>query len=417
MPSIRRLVRFVVSPFLILALSLNVSSVCAAGAGTIRGKVVDPDGRPMATVVLQLRNDISGFAAQTTAASDGTFQFFNVPFNPYELHVEAQGFEPVHQSLDVRSLVPLDVTVSLKLVSLSETVTVSAEGTAGQLETDTSVSHVDIDKSYISRAAATTASRAMEDLITSTPGFAKDENGRFHFQGFHSQSQYVIDGQTISDQTGVTFSNSIDPGIAQSIEVIYGNVPAEYGEKVGAVINLSTKSGLSSPFRADVTAGGARFGTYEGGLSASGGSQTMGLFVSLNGSQSDRFLDPVNPDNLHNTGNTERGFLRFDYASPSFKDTVRITALIGHTHRDVPNTYTQETAGQDQEVKSQDENFNLGWTHLLSSKATLDLTASARLAKFQLFPSANDTPVTATSDRTLDNYSVTPFVHLRLGNP
>ena len=79
-----------------------------------------------------------------------------------------------------------------------------------------------------------------------------DENGRFHFQGAHSQSEYVIDGQTISDQTGVTFSNSIDPGIAQSLEVIYGNVPAEYGEKVGAVINLSTKSGLGAPFKGNV---------------------------------------------------------------------------------------------------------------------------------------------------------------------
>ena len=89
----------------------------------------------------------------------------------------------------------------------------------------------------------------MEDLVTATPGFAKDENGRFHFQGFHSQGQYVVDGQTISDQTGITFSNSIDPGIAQSLEVIYGNVPAEYGEKVGTVINLATKSGPIQPLR------------------------------------------------------------------------------------------------------------------------------------------------------------------------
>jgi hypothetical protein len=105
---------------------------------------------------------------------------------------------------------------------------------AAQLETDSSTSHVDIDKSYIARAPATVSSRAMEELITSTPGFAKDENGRYHFQGSHSQGQFVIDGQTISDQTGITFSNSIDPGIAQSMEVIYGNVPAEYGEKVGS---------------------------------------------------------------------------------------------------------------------------------------------------------------------------------------
>jgi hypothetical protein len=404
----RRSVRFVASLLLVSVLCFQTSPVHAAGAGAVRGKVVGPDGQPMAAVALQLRNDITGFTAETAAASDGTFQFFNVPFNPYALHVEAQGFQPLHQNVDVRSSIPLEVTVSLKLVSLNETLTVSGERTAAQLETDTSTSHVDIDKSYISRAAATTASRAMEDLITATPGFAKDENGRFHFQGFHSQGQYVVDGQTISDQTGVTFSNSIDPGIAQSIEVIYGNVPAEYGEKVGAVINLATKSGLSRPFEANVSVGAARFGTYEGGLAASGGSQTTGFFVSLNGSRSDRFLDPVNPDNLHNNGNTGRAFLRFDYAAPDLKDTVRVTALIGRTHRDVPNTYGQETAGQDQQVKSRDENFGVGWTHLLSSRATLDLTASARLAKFQLLPSANDTPVTATSERTLDNYSIAP---------
>src|SRR5207247_8614398 len=96
-------------------------------------------------------------------------------------------------------------------------------------KTDSTQSHVDIDKSYSAKAPAAVASRAMEQIVTSTPGFAKAENGRFHFQGAHSQSEYVIDGQTISDQTGVTFSNSIDPGIAQGIEIIYGNVPAEFG--------------------------------------------------------------------------------------------------------------------------------------------------------------------------------------------
>ena len=171
MESARRFISLVLCSFLVLALSLDVSSVYAAGAGTIRGKVVDPDGRPMAAVVLQLRNDISGFAAQATAATDGTFQFFNVPFNPYELHAEAQGFEPIHENVDVRSSIPLEVTVSLKLVSLTETVTVSGEKTAGQLETDTSMSHVDIDKSYISRASATPPLRLwiLNDRVQTLP--------------------------------------------------------------------------------------------------------------------------------------------------------------------------------------------------------------------------------------------------------
>ncbi len=312
--------------------------VFAAGSGSIRGRVLGPDGQAMPAITLLLRNDITGFKAEVTTGPDGAFQFFNVPFNPYELHVEVQGFQAVHRSVDVRSAVPLEIPVSLKLAGVSETVTVTAETTAAQLETDTSTSHVDIDKSYIARAPATLASRAMEELISATPGFAKDENGRYHFQGFHSQGQFVVDGQTISDQTGITFSNSIDPGIAQSLEVVYGNVPAEYGEKIGTVINLVTKSGLSTPFHGDLHGGAARFSTYEGGASLGGGSKSFGAFASFNGAWSDRFLDPVNPDNLHNTGDTQRGFLRLDYASDDLRDQLRLTALLGRTPAPSPGS-------------------------------------------------------------------------------
>jgi hypothetical protein len=392
-----------------LLLGLSARDAFAAG-GSIRGHVVDQNGGAVPGATLQLRNDITGFKAETTTGTDGTYQFANVPFNPYEIRLDMQGFEPVRRRVDVRSAIPLEVPIVLEVSSLQETVTVTGEKAAAQLETDTSVSHVDIDKSYISRAPATVASRAMEELVTATPGFAKDENGRFHFQGFHSQSEYVIDGQTISDQTGITFSNSIDPGIAQSMEVIYGNVPAEYGEKIGTVVNLVTKSGLNSPLHGDVYGGLARYATYEGGLELGGGSRNFAAFASLNGSTSDRFLDPVNFDSLHNTGGTQRGFLRLDYVSDDLKDQVRLTVLAGRTNRDVPNTFTQQDAGQDQTVRSRDQNYDLGWTHLLSPAATLEAAAFGRVSTFKLLPSAADTPVTATSDRSLDNYGLNAAV-------
>ena len=390
----------------VLSCAALLPRVAFAAAGSIRGHVLGPDGRAMPGATLELRNDISGFAAHATSDAAGVYQFFNVPFNPYELHAELQGFQPVHRPVDVRSPVPLEIPITFEVAAMKEVVTVSAEKTAAQLETDTSVSHVDIDKSYIARAPAAVASRAMEELITATPGFAKDENGRYHFQGFHSQGQFVIDGQTISDQTGVTFSNSIDPGIAQSMEVIYGNVPAEYGEKVGTVVNLATKSGLGTPFHGDLHGGAARYSTYEGGLALGGGSSRLAAFASFNGSWSDRFLDPVNFDNLHNAGDTQRGFLRLDYASEDLRDQVRFSVLVGRTSRDVPNAFTQQDAVQDQQVESRDQNYNLGWTHLISSKASLEANAFGRVSRFELLPSAGDTPVTAISDRSLDNYGL-----------
>jgi hypothetical protein len=100
--------------------------------------------------------------------------------------------------------------------------------------------------------------------------------------------------------------------------------------------------------------------------------------------------------------------LRLDFATPKMTDIFRLTVLAGLTNRDVPNTYTQEAAGQDETVKSQDTNVNFGWMHVLSSTATLDLNAFARFSTLQLFPSLNDTPVQAASDRSLDNYGLAP---------
>jgi hypothetical protein len=387
----------------------------AEEAGAVSGRVVGPDGGAMPAVTLNLTNRVSGFSASVVTAHDGTFKFLNVPFNPYDISVEVQGYQPLRQSVDVRSTLPIHVTLRLQLARYTASVTVRVKPSPVELETDTSTSHVDIDKSYIQRVPATVPSRAMEQIITSTPGFAKDENGRFHFQGAHSQSEYVVDGQTISDQTGATFSDSIDPGIAQSIEVIYGNVPAEYGEKIGAVINLTTKSGLGSgAAHGDLSVGASRFSTYDGGASLGLGSDSFGLFASVDGSTSDRFLDPVNFDNLHNHGDTSRGFVRLDWAAdPS--DSFRFSVLAGRTNRDVPNTYTQQAAGQNQTVETRDANYNLGWQRVLSPVAVLELDGFARLSSFRLDPSQFDTPVEASSRRSLDNYGVAPSVTLVTG--
>lgn len=388
----------------------------ATSAGSIRGTVVGPDGKPMASVPVALRNDISGFRAETTTDSNGRFAFYNVPFNPYELHVETQGFATRHVSVDVRSTAPQEVDVALAIIAVSENVKVEAEQPAAVLETDSSQSHVDIDKSSIARAPAAMPSRGMEALVIQAPGFSADENGRYHFQGAHSQQSYVVDGQPISDQIGVTFSNSIDPGILQSAEVIYGNVPAEFGEKIAAVINLTTKSGLGGgQLKGDVRVGAARFSTYDAGVDAGGGTSRFGFYGSVDGAKSDRLLDPVNPDNLHNHGDSERAFLRFDFANSDSTSAVRVSGLVGRTNRDVPNTYTQEAANTDNRVQTNDWNANLGWQIVFGPTTVLDTTVFARNNRLTYYGSPNDPSVITESKRSLDNYGVQPTLSFQVG--
>jgi len=400
----------------LLLLTLGGVAQAAVAAGAVRGIVTGPDGKPLGGVPLVLRNDITGFSAETRTDKDGRFQFFNVPFNPYELHVEVQGFQTQHIKLDVRSIAPVEVPVTLALETVSEKVRVEAEAAAAVLETDSSQSHVDIDKSFIEHAPAANPSRGMEALVVGTPGFAQDENGRYHFQGAHSEQSYVVDGQPISDQIGITFSNSVDPRILQSAEVIYGNVPAEYGEKIAAVINLTTKSGLGQgAIKGDVHVGAARFKTYDVGASAGGGSSRFGYYFSLDGSKSDRFLDPPNFDNLQNHGDTERFFLRLDLANEGSTSSLRLSGLLGRTKRDVPNTFSQELAGTDNRVETNDWNANLGWQIILSPKAVLDTTAFARNNRYTYYGSPNDPSVITNSKRSLDNYGVQPVLTVQAG--
>ncbi len=206
---------------------------------------MDPAGAALPGATVTLENDLSGSAQQTVSGADGSFIFYNVPNNPYHLRATLDGFADFHADVDVRGSVPLEPKVEMT-PAFSGSTTVTAEKENVELETGDSSSHTDIDKSLVRRFAAPVASRAFEAIVLSAPGFSQDENGRYHFQGGHSQQLLVIDGQPIGDQVGVTFSNSLNPAIAEGIEIVTGGVPAEYGEKAFGVINLTTRSALGT---------------------------------------------------------------------------------------------------------------------------------------------------------------------------
>jgi carboxypeptidase family protein len=391
------------APFLTLPAALLAFLLPAlAFAGQVRGHVVGPDGQPLAGVQVVLANDVTGYSQQTTSGKDGGFQFYNVPDNPYHLRAAQGDLGEAHVDLDVRGSLPVEREVKL-VPAFAESTTVTTEKESVALETDDSSSHVDIDKSLVRRFPAAVASRAFESIVLSAPGFSQDENGRYHFQGGHSQQLLVIDGQPIGDQVGITFSNSLNPAIAEGIEIVTGGVPAEYGEKANGVINLTTRSALGqNGWKGDVGVGGARFSTLEGSLAIGHGSSRSGLFLDLNASKSDRFLDPVSFDNFHNQGNTKRGFLRYDQVSAAGSDSLRFTVTGGRTDRDVTNLPSQQEAGQDQRVASSDWNANLGYQHV-SGSAVFEGQVYGRDNRLRLDPSPGDTPVTAAQNRSLAN--------------
>ncbi|HTQ78492.1 MAG TPA: TonB-dependent receptor, partial [Thermoanaerobaculia bacterium] len=401
----RRGLATLASPLVFSTFFFTFLATDAVWAGQVLGRVLGPDHQGVPGVTLTLANDLVGYSQATSSGADGSFRFTNVPDNPYHLRAVLQGFRESHVDLQVHGNLPVERTLELA-PAFSDATTVTAEKESVALETGESTTHTDIDKSLVRRFPAAVASRAFEQIVLSAPGFSQDENGRYHFQGGHSQQLLVIDGQPIGDQVGITFSNSLNPAIAEGIEIVTGGTPAEYGEKAFGVINLTTRSALGhNGLHGDVTAGGSRFSTLEGGVAAGWGGASSGVFLDLDGSRSDRFLDPVSFDNFHNHGDSKRGFLRYDL-TPGGNSSLRLTGSAGRTDRDVTNLPSQEASGQDQRVQSKDWNLNLDYQHITAGEAVIEGQVYGRDNRLQLFPSAGDTPVTAAQNRSLENQGV-----------
>ena len=175
-------------------------------------------------------------------------------------------FAPFATDVDVRSIVPVTVSVTLQIKGSSETVTV--EGAGADLLENTSTFHTDVDRGLFDKMPLESRSSSVSSLVTlSSPGIAADSNGLFHGLGDHAENSFSVDGQPITDQQSKVFSNQIPLDSIESMEVISGAPPAEFGEKTSVVINVTTRSGqgMTSP-KGSITTSYGSFGTADLGI-------------------------------------------------------------------------------------------------------------------------------------------------------
>jgi hypothetical protein len=236
----RHLFLFALSVLLIAA---PVAAIAQSGnAGTISGSVADPSGALVPNASVEILNPVSQYSRTAITDKTGKFSFPNVPFNSYHLSVTAQGFSSYVQDVDVRSSVPLNLSLALAVTSASQTITV--ESNAGDLVESDPTFHVDVDRDLFIKVPLESVSSSLSALVTqTTPGVAADSNGLFHGLGDHASNSFSVDGQSITDQQSKIFSNQLPSNAVQSIEVIDGAPPAEFGGKTSLVIVATTRSG------------------------------------------------------------------------------------------------------------------------------------------------------------------------------
>jgi len=247
----------------LFAFGAGVFSYAQSSSGTIRGTVLDQSGAAVTTAIVEIQNPVSQYNRSAKTDGQGNFEFDNIPYNPYHLTVTAPGFQIGTQDVEVRSAIPVGLKISLKVGA--ETTTVTVEGGADLVEND-STSHTDVDRALFDKLPLESQSSSLSSLVTlAAPGISADSNGLFHGFGDHASNSFSVDGQPITDQQSKVFSNQLPVDAVQSLEVIQGAPPAEYGGETSLVIVATTRSGLGvTEPHGSVTASYGSFGSSNG---------------------------------------------------------------------------------------------------------------------------------------------------------
>jgi hypothetical protein len=215
-------------------------------------------------------------------------------------------------------------------------------------------------------------------VVQTFPGFAQNANGSIHPRGAHTQMSFIIDGMPITDQLTGAFANAVDPNIVQNVEIFTGNIPAEYGAKIAAVVNVNTKSGLGADrrFTGSTAVSAAGYDTLGQVTQFAGKSNRFGYSGLVNTMKSNRYLDSVSLDNLHNGGNSTRGFLRLDYQA-SDRDIFRVNFLTGRAPFQLANLRSQHANGMNQRQELGDFSTAFNWVRTIDAASTYEMTTVA----------------------------------------
>ncbi|MGA7217675.1 MAG: TonB-dependent receptor [Candidatus Sulfotelmatobacter sp.] len=326
--------------FLLLALGFfALPTQAQSNTGELRLTVTDPAGLGLTSTV-GLISEGNEYRHTFTTDDQGNLDAKRLPYGIYVVQVHTQGFAEVSQSVEIRSALPLDSTIRLKVASVSESLKVSAPATLVDPYRAGSVNEIGLET--IQNRPTALPGRSMQDLVNSEPGWLYEGNAVLHPRGSEYQTQFVVDGIPLTDSRSPSFGpEPAEADDIESIKIYTAGIPAEFGRKMGGVVEVNTLKDQDPGFHGQLTLLG---GTYDtAGISTQDqytwGKNTFGL--SASGNMTDHYLNPVVPQNYTNNGTIANFSVSYE-RDLSPKD--RLTMIVRHelARYQIPNELVQQ---------------------------------------------------------------------------
>jgi TonB-dependent receptor-like protein len=323
---------------LVLTLLWALPLLAQSNTGEMRLKVTDPSDLGVKTLV-NITSAANQYRAALTTSEQGTLAVQHLPYGIYELKIEQPGFAPENEAVEIRSSLPQVCKIQLKLPVVNQSVTVRAANTLLDPDQAGSVSQVGTD--FIQARLSSIPGRSLQDLVNSQPGWLYEGNAVLHPRGSEYQTQFVVDGIPLTDNRSPSFGPAIDADDIQSLSIYTGGFPAEYGRKMGGVVEVNTLQDSKAGWHGQVVLSGGSFDSATAAVEAQyvWGKNTLGF--SASGSMTDHYLNPVVPQNFTNKGTL--GDFSISYERDlTPKDRLRLIVRHELARYEIPNELVQE---------------------------------------------------------------------------
>ncbi len=312
-----------------LVLLLAGTHPARAAPATIEGDVRDSLGRPIAGAAIVLEGADGRAVARATGDSGGHFVFGAVPAGTYAIVADKENFEEgtaivspgpsgkATAELVLPSRQALDMAVIARKLNEAR----------NELSPETGSSAYTMDSQAIAELPQG-GNTSLNQVLLQAPGIAEDSaaSGNLHIRGEHANLQYRINGIVLPE--GISgFGPVLDSHIVDSMQLLTGTLPAQYGDHTAGIVDIHTRSGAFEKATTLDMSGGSH-DVMQPSLTTSGTDGKVNYFLSGNVLSSNDGMesptDKINP--IHDHSTQGKGFGYVDYL---LNPTNRLDVIFG----------------------------------------------------------------------------------------
>jgi len=385
----------------LFALLLTLLSLGTAPAhaqrerGELHVEIRDPQGAPVPASA-ELLSKANQYDRSFESSVQGRFAAQDLPFGVYRLNLQAQGFAAWSTLVEIRTQVPVHVLATLTVAPVATQVQVSDSATL--VDPNSTGTMFAIGRDSLSEQLAPQPGRSLSDLVNDEPGWLYEANGVLHPRGSEYDVQYVLDGLPLTQNRSPAFAPSLDADDVESLRVLTANFPAEYGRKLGGVIEVTTTKNQPAGWHGQLDLEGGSFDTALGSAAVSYSAAKDHFSLSGHAFHTERYLDPPVLQNYTNGGDSGGVSASYEHDF-SDRDRLRITFFHNDVRFLVPNELVQQQAGQRQDIANVETGGEVYFQHTISPDLLLSFAGSVRDDSATLTSNPLSTPVIVAQNR------------------